>query len=127
MKRQGLPAEVIEAVAAMQEKKADDIVLLDLREVASFTDYFLLCTTYSGPQSQAVAEEVSRRLSALGFVPKGQEGRDAGEWVLLDYLSLIVHIFQERTRAFYDLERLWSKARRIPIAEEAAVESGGRK
>ena len=127
MKERELPLEVTEAVAALRAKKADNIVLLDLTEVASFTDYFLVCTTYSGPQSQAAAEEVSRRLSAIGLAPKGREGSDAAEWILLDYLNLIVHIFQERARSFYDLERLWGKARRVPVEEAVAAESEGQR
>ena len=127
MKGRALPQEVTEAVAAVREKKADNIVLLDLTEAASFTDYFLICTTYSSPQSQAVAEEVSRRLSAIGLAPAGREGTDSAEWVLLDYLNLIVHVFQERARSFYDLERLWGKAERVPIEDEVLVEREGRK
>ena len=122
MSRESLPAEVREAVAALREKKAGEIVLLDMRGAASFTDTFLICTSHSRPQSKALADEVERRLSGLGLAATGREDGEAAEWVLLDYLNLIVHVFQERARSFYDLERLWSAARRVPLPEEEAVE-----
>ena len=122
MSRKSLPAEVREAIAALHEKKAGEITLLDMQGAASFTDYFLICTSYSRPQSKAIADEVDRRLSRLGHTATGREDGEAAEWVLLDHLNLIVHVFQERARNFYDLERLWSAARRVPLPEEEAVE-----
>ncbi len=116
-----LPAAVGKAVEALREKKAGDLVLLDVREAASFTDYFLICTSHSRPQSNALADEVETRLRALGLAAVGREGSESGEWVLLDYLDFIIHIFQERARGFYDLERLWHAARRVPLPEEIPV------
>ena len=104
-----------EAVEAAQEKKAHDIVLLALKEVAGFTDYFLLCHGTSSRQVQAVSDEVYRRLALAGLQPAHIEGYNHAEWVLMDYVDFVVHIFSEKARAFYDLERLWRTARRMPI------------
>lgn len=107
---------VWQAVAAAQEKKAQDVALLKLTEVAGFTDYFLLCTGSSNRQVQAIADEVDRSLSLAGLRPAHVEGYNRAEWVLMDYVDFVVHIFSEKARAFYDLERLWRAAPRVPIA-----------
>lgn len=106
------------AIHAAQEKKAADLVLLDLHAVVSFTDYFLLCTGASTRQVQAIADAVEEQLGRMGFAPVHVEGYESAEWVLIDCLDFVVHIFSERARAYYDLERLWRSARRIPIPEE---------
>jgi len=106
---------VWEAVEAAQEKKAQEIVLLDIKEVAGFTDYFLICHGTSSRQVQAVSDEVDRRLSILGLQAAHIEGYNHAEWVLMDYVDFVVHIFSEKARSFYDLERLWRTARRVPI------------
>lgn len=112
------PEPIRRAIHAAQEKKAADLVLLDLRAVASFTDYFLLCSGFSTRQVQAIADAVEEQLGRVGVTPLHVEGYEFAEWVLLDYLDFVVHIFSERARAYYDLERLWRSARRIPIPEE---------
>ena len=111
-------APLDEAVEAARSKKAREIVLLDLREVASFTDHFLICSGASGRQVQSIADEVERRLRAGGLRPAHVEGYNHAEWVLLDYVDFVVHIFSERARAFYDLERLWRTARRVPVEQQ---------
>ncbi|HWP84449.1 MAG TPA: ribosome silencing factor [Terriglobia bacterium] len=102
---------------AVQHKKAHDVVLLELTTVAGFTDYFLLCTGTSSRQVQAIADEVERRLARAGLRPAHVEGYNHAEWVLMDYVDFVVHIFSEKARSFYDLERLWRTAPRLPVEE----------
>ena len=109
---------VWEAVEAAQEKKAQDIVLLALKEAAGFTDYFLLCHGTSNRQVQAISDEVYRRLKLAGLQPAHIEGYNHAEWVLVDYVDFVVHIFSEKARSFYDLERLWRTAHRVPIEKK---------
>jgi ribosome-associated protein len=114
-----LRPELISAVEAAQNKKAEAITLLDLRGLGAFTDYFLLCTGYSTPQVEAISDAIQETLKARGLRPQHREGRSGAEWLLLDYGGFIVHIFTERLRLFYDLERLWRVARRIDFDENA--------
>ena len=107
------------AADAAESKKAHDVVVLDLREVTSFTDYFVICSVANARQSHAVAEEISKRLKQMGELPISTEGYDAAEWVLLDYGDFIVHIFSETARAYYDLERLWRHAKRVRLQADA--------
>ena len=107
-----------EALEAARTKKALEIVLLDLHEVATFTDHFLICSGASGRQVQSIADEVERRLGVGGLRPAHIEGYNHAEWVLMDYADFVVHIFSERARAFYDLERLWRTARRVPVKQQ---------
>ncbi|MEW6210111.1 MAG: ribosome silencing factor [Acidobacteriota bacterium] len=106
------------AARAASDKKATDIVALDLREVASFTDYFLLCTGGNARQVAAIAEAIEDELRKSGRRPLHTEGYANAEWVLLDYGDFIVHVFQSATRRFYDLERLWRDAKRIEFDNE---------
>jgi ribosome-associated protein len=103
------------AVEAVQEKKAQEIVLLDVAEDAGFTDYFLICQGSSSRQVQAISDEVYRRLGVAGLQPAHIEGYNHAEWVLMDYVDFVVHIFSEKARGFYDLERLWRTAHRVPV------------
>jgi ribosome-associated protein len=105
------------AVEAAQNKKAASLTVLDLREMATFTDYFLVCHGWSAPQIQAIAEEIERQLHSHKRTLANREGFRNGEWVLLDYGALVVHIFSEKARLYYDLERLWRAARRIDIPD----------
>jgi ribosome-associated protein len=114
-----LRPELISAVEAAQNKKAEAITLLDLTGLGAFTDYFLLCTGYSTPQVEAISDAIEEALKARGLRPQHREGRSGAEWLLLDYGGFIVHIFTERLRLFYDLERLWRVARRIDFDENA--------
>jgi ribosome-associated protein len=109
------------AIEAALDKKASGLVVLDLRELATFTNFFLLATGWSGPQIRAIADEIERRLDEHGLAVADREGYDTAEWVLLDYREFVVHIFSERARLYYDLERLWRAARRIDIPESGAA------
>jgi ribosome-associated protein len=123
------PAELDErvrlALHAAGEKKAHDLVVLDLREVASFTDYFVIASGTNVRQVQAVADEVQEQLRKhLNVRPARVEGYNSAEWVLLDYGDFIVHVFEEKSRRFYDLERLWRDAARVPLPPDSAAGAG---
>ena len=109
---------LLRAVRAAQDKKAVDLALLGLKGVASFTDYFLICSGTSSRQIQAISDEIELQLERAGLQPLHTEGYNQAEWVLLDYVDFVVHIFAERARQFYDLERLWRVARRFPVPED---------
>ena len=114
------------ALHAAGEKKAQDLVVLDLREVASFTDYFAIASGTNVRQVQAVADEVQEQLRRqLGVKPARVEGYNSAEWVLLDYGDFIFHVFEEKSRRFYDLERLWRDAARVPLPPELSGAAGG--
>jgi ribosome-associated protein len=107
-----------EAIEAARTRKAQDIVVLDLQEVATFTDHFLICSGTSSRQVQAIADEIERRLREGGLRPAHVEGYNHAEWVLMDYADFVVHIFGEKARGFYDLERLWRTAGRRTVSSE---------
>lgn len=115
-------ARVVEALRAAGDKKAVNLVVLDLREVASFTDYFLIASGANARQVQAVADEVVERLKRGGSRALRVEGYRTAEWVLLDYGDFIFHVFEEKARRFYDLERLWRDAARVALPAELAGE-----
>ncbi len=108
------------AVQAADSRKALDIRVLDLREVTSFTDFFLICTAANPRQAQAIADEIHKELKKTGELPVSTEGYDAGERVLLDYGDFVVHVFSETARTFYDLERLWRHAKTVELPATAA-------
>jgi ribosome-associated protein len=101
------------ATQAASEKKATDLVVLDLRKAASFTEYFLICTGASTRQVQAISNAVEEALLKNGKRPGHIEGYSSAEWILLDYGDFIVHVFGPASRRFYDLERLWRDAPRV--------------
>jgi ribosome-associated protein len=108
-----LPKALAGAVGAAQDKKANDVVVLDLRKAGGFTDYFLICTGQNARQIGAIADAVEATLrTEYGERPALTEGVQKSEWVLLDYFSFVVHIFSPDCRAFYGLERLWGNAER---------------
>jgi ribosome-associated protein len=118
MKKNELRAQVAIAVRACQDKKATDISILQLDAHASgFTDYFVLCSGANPRQVQAIADDVDEKLSASGVQPKHIEGYNHADWVLMDYIDFVVHIFSETARKFYDLERLWKSAQRLQPAD----------
>lgn len=128
--------EVARAVAAVESKKAEDIVILEMdRNSGAFTDYFVLCSGANPRQIQAIADEVQKDLIQAGDRPTNIEGYNQAEWVLLDYVNFVVHIFSERARKFYDLERLWKSAKKLkpadllrkPTAEPAAGRATAKK
>jgi ribosome-associated protein len=108
-----LPKQVDLAVSAAADKKAVDLVVLDLRKAAGFTDYFVICSGANARQIRAIADGVLAALSAVGVKPAHIEGYDRSEWILIDYFDFIVHVFARETRMFYGLERLWGSAERI--------------
>ena len=101
------------ALKAAEEKQAIDILVLDISSIASFANYFLLCTGDSSRQIQAIVDEVERKLRESGFRPTHIEGYRNAEWVLMDYLDVVVHVFSKKARAYYDLERLWRDGRKL--------------
>jgi ribosome-associated protein len=105
------------AIEAAQDKQAAGITLLDLTGLGAFTEAFLVLTGFSTPQVEAIAEAVEEKLRQQGIHPVHREGQRGAEWLLLDYGRFLVHIFTERQRLYYDLERLWRNARRIEIVE----------
>ncbi|MGE3578587.1 MAG: ribosome silencing factor [Vicinamibacterales bacterium] len=108
-----LPKALKAAVAAAQDRQAQDLVVLDLRKVGGFTDYFLICTGQNTRQIGAIADAIEAAVKEkAGERPALIEGRGRAEWVLLDYFSFVVHVFSRDARAFYDLERLWGNAKR---------------
>lgn len=104
-----------EAVWAAQDRKALDLSVLDLGGSCSFTSYFLICTGTSTRHTQAICDAILEKLKKSGHAPTHVEGYAQAEWILVDYLNFVVHIFSERARHFYDLERLWKTAPRLPV------------
>jgi ribosome-associated protein len=112
-----LTGEIAKAVKAALDKKAFDVVVLDLRHTPAFTDFFLLCSGHNTRQVHAIADAVEEALRAARVRPNHVEGYDRGEWVLMDFFTFIVHVFTPQTREFYSLERLWGDAERIDIVD----------
>lgn len=108
------------AAEAVRAKKGRDLVALDLRELGAVSDYFLICSASSEVQVKAIAEAVEEALKQHGHKPWHVEGRDGRRWVLLDYVDLVVHVFHERTREYYMLDRLWGDARSVDLGVERA-------
>ena len=110
---------VMLAAQAAEDKKAENPVILDLREVASFTEFFLICNGSNPKQVQAISYSVEDTLRKAGKRPLHIEGYNAAEWILLDYGDFIVHVFNGTSRRFYDLERLWRDAKRLEFPEQS--------
>ncbi|HWF91440.1 MAG TPA: ribosome silencing factor [Terriglobales bacterium] len=110
--------QVREAIHACQDKKAEEITILELdKDSGAFTDYFVVCSGSNPRQVQAISDEVEMRLKKAGQPPRQMEGYKQGEWILLDYVDFVVHVFSEKARKYYDLERLWKSAKRLEPAE----------
>jgi ribosome-associated protein len=103
-------------VRAAEEKQAKDIRVMDLRDITAFADYFVVCTGSNSRQIQAISDEIHSRLKKLGEHPASIEGYQNAEWVLMDYGDFLVHIFSEKAREYYDLERLWRDAKSVAWA-----------
>ena len=116
-RKDSIPPHVRSAISAAQEKQAEDVILLDLEGLGAFTDYFLLCTGFSSPQLVAICDEIEEQLERKGVRLLHREGKAGSDWMLLDFGGLVVHVFTERARHFYDLERLWRAARRVEFRE----------
>ncbi len=124
------PAEVQAAVRAASAKKAERIMVLDLRHTSAFTDVFVVCTGQNARQVRAIVDNVEEALrTTTGQKPTAVEGYRDSEWVLVDYFDFVVHVFTPETREFYALERLWGSAIRFEFSDEpaGAVLGGGRR
>ena len=123
MKKSELKKQVAAVIHACLEKKAEEISILEMEKGSgAFTDYFVLCSGTNPRQVQAIADEVELRLKAAGIRPNNVEGYKQAEWVLVDYVDFVVHVFSEKARKFYDLERLWKTAKRLEPADLKATE-----
>lgn len=120
MTTNSLRPEIRAAVEAAQDKQAVDITVLNLSGAGAFAEYFLLCSGQSQPQIQAIGEAIEERLHREERRVAHREGKSSAEWVLLDYGDFVVHIFSERARQYYDLERLWRSAERVTFPAPAA-------
>lgn len=110
--------QVSEAIAACQDKKAEELTILELEKGSgAFTDYFVICSGTNPRQIQAIADEVELRLKRAGLYPLNIEGYRQAEWILLDYADFVVHIFAQKARRYYELERLWKSAKRLEPRE----------
>ena len=116
-KSAGLPRPIELAVRAAEDKKAEDIAVLDLRKAAGFTDHFVICSGNNARQVRAIADAVVEALADHGKPAhvEGYNRSDRSGWILIDYFDFIVHVFARETRLFYDLERLWGSAERVVI------------
>src|ERR1700691_5433036 len=118
MKNNATKAQISAAIQACLEKKAEELTILEMEKGSgAFTDYFVLCSGTNPRQVQAIADEVELRLKAAGLRPAHVEGYKQAEWVLVDYVDFVVHVFSEKARKFYDLERLWKTAKRLEPTE----------
>jgi ribosome-associated protein len=104
-------------INALLEKKAGSPVIINVREISAFADYFVICSGTSDRQVRAIASSLRENLKKSDLFPLGVEGETEGKWALLDYDDIIVHVFLDSVRAFYDLERLWSESPRFDIPE----------
>jgi ribosome-associated protein len=121
MTRADVTGAVLEAAQAASDKKARDILILDVSDQLVITDHFLICSGTSDRQVRTIAEEVERRLlDARGLKPYRREGAREGRWVLLDYVDFVVHVFDQQERDYYELERLWSDAPVVPFESSSA-------
>jgi ribosome-associated protein len=118
--RKRLSGDVAKAVKAALDKKALDVVVLDLRNTPAFTDFFVLCSGLNQRQVKAIADAVEETLRAARVRPAHIEGYDRADWVLMDFFTFIVHVFTPQTRQFYSLERLWGDAERIEVSDTSA-------
>lgn len=118
MKKNDSKKQISEAISACQDKKAEELTILQLdKNSGAFTDYFAICSGTNPRQIQAISDEVELRLKRAGVYPHNIEGYKQAEWVLLDYVDFVVHVFSESARRYYDLERLWRTAKKIEISE----------
>lgn len=110
-----LTPQLHEAIRAAQDRKAVDLGVLDVRGVCSFTDFFIICNGTSTRHTQAICDAIVEQLKNSGVSPAHIEGYARAEWILVDYLNFVVHIFSGSARQFYDLERLWKTAKHVPV------------
>jgi len=120
-----LDERVYAALHAAGEKKAIEPVVLDLRDIASFTDFFVIVGGQNERQVQAISDEIYEQLKKAGNTAARVEGYKTAEWILLDYGDFVVHVFDQKARKFYDLERLWRESKRVELPAEFRDESAG--
>ena len=113
-----LDERILTALHAASEKQALEIVILDLRDIATFTDYFLITSGANERQVQAISDEVVEKLKKSGTPAARVEGYRTAEWILMDYGDFVVHVFADKARRFYDLERLWRDGKRVELPAE---------
>jgi ribosome-associated protein len=119
-----LDDRVRRALHAAAEKKAIDPTVLDLRGISSFTDFFVMFTGANRRQAQAISDEIVEQLKRHGSPAARVEGYQNAEWILIDYGDFVVHVFDEKARRFYDLERLWREAGRLDVSSDDLVQLG---
>lgn len=105
------------AIEALEEKKAEDIKIIDISEVSVLADYFIIASGSNKSQIQAMIDNVEEKLGRLGYEKKQVEGYDAANWILMDYRDVIIHVFDKENRLFYDLERIWRDGKQIEVEE----------
>jgi ribosome-associated protein len=119
-KTNALTSQLTIAIAACQDKKAEELTILEMdKNSGAFTDYFVICSGSNPRQIQAISDEVELRLKRAGTYPNNIEGYKQAEWVLLDYVDFVVHVFSAAARSYYDLERLWRTAKKLAPADVA--------
>lgn len=111
--KRNIPREVKISIKASQAKKGENLVVLDLRGISSFTDYFVIMHGNSARQNLALQESIEKELKKEKTLPLSIEGKEHGEWILMDYGSFIIHVFSERAREYYSLEKLWGDAHKL--------------
>lgn len=108
---------VLRCVNAALERKAEDLVILSVKDISSFADYFIICSGNSARQIESLAEHIGHTLKKTGILPLGIEGERSGSWILMDYGDVVIHIFYRPVREFYDIEGLWADAPKMSIDE----------
>jgi ribosome-associated protein len=116
-------AKAFLSVQSAANKKAEYIKVLDLKEISSLTDYFVICSGHSDRQVQAIADSIAIELKEQGYTPISMEGYREGRWVIVDFGDVVIHVFMDALRDYYDLENLWSDAKRVPVPQELFITS----
>jgi ribosome silencing factor RsfS/YbeB/iojap len=116
-------AKAFLSVQSAANKKAENIKILDLKELSSFTEYFMISSGMSDRQVQAIADSIVIDLKESGFAPISVEGYREGRWIIIDYGDCVMHVFLDALREFYNLEQLWTHAKRVPIPQELFITS----
>ncbi len=110
--------ELVKIIAeAAEEKKANDVMVLDIRDITTIADYFVICSGHNNLQTKAIIENVMDKLEEKNIYPINREGMEATKWVVLDYADVMVHIFAQEQREFYELERLWKDAKVVELGD----------
>ncbi|MFH1061336.1 MAG: ribosome silencing factor [Candidatus Omnitrophota bacterium] len=110
--------KVLRIVELAEEVKADDIVVLDLRKICNFCDYFVICTGTSSTHVKGIADQINARLKECGFTTNPRASYQESRWIVLDYASVMVHVFDQEAREFYDLENLWAQAKKMNLKKK---------